>query len=178
MIVIQNSQGSLLKIQSVCPSDRTIAGIPHIRYYLDRTLDVPFPAAYGFIYGTVSGDGDPEDVWVIHRNPLHTGEVIEEGDLHYVGEVLMTDDDEGDPKKIYFLPDDRVKGQLVLRDLKYILQRLSFILAHLKIYKMGSVGGLVESTRIRLLSLRLDPGVEARYADLRSVVPYPELLKD
>lgn len=69
------------------------------RFRLDRCLYSPmfYPADYGFIDETLSGDGDPIDILVLTTYPTFPGCVIR---ARVVGMFLMTDDKERDEKLI------------------------------------------------------------------------------
>jgi inorganic pyrophosphatase len=70
--------------------------------FVDRFLYTPmrYPANYGFIPGTLSGDGDPVDVMCVGRRPLISGCVLR---VKPVG-VLMMEDQAGIDEKIIAVP--------------------------------------------------------------------------
>lgn len=67
--------------------------------FVDRVLSTPmrYPCNYGYIPGTLGGDGDPLDVLVILPLPLVPGSVIR---CKPVGMLKMTDEAGGDEKLI------------------------------------------------------------------------------
>ena len=66
-------------------------------FRLDRVLYSPmhYPGDYGFIPGTLAGDGDPLDVLCLVQDPSFTGCVIE---VRPVGILNMRDQHESDQK--------------------------------------------------------------------------------
>jgi inorganic pyrophosphatase len=66
-------------------------------FRLDRVLYSPmhYPGDYGFIPGTLAGDGDPLDVLVLTHEPTFTGCMIE---VRPIGVLNMVDCDEIDQK--------------------------------------------------------------------------------
>ena len=71
-------------------------------FRLDRSLYSPmhYPGDYGFIPGTLAGDGDPMDVLALMPEPTFTGCLIE---IRPVG-VLNMEDDKGGDQKILAVP--------------------------------------------------------------------------
>lgn len=74
--------------------------------FVDRFVHTPmrYPAHYGFIPHTLSGDGDPADVLVIAQYGLVPGSVIA---ARPIG-VLMMEDDGGEDEKILAVPASRI----------------------------------------------------------------------
>lgn len=72
----------------------------------DRFLHGPFtyPFNYGYIVGTMSGDGDPLDAVVICRPSLQAGCFIE---CRIIG-ALITSDEKGRDEKILLVPTTRI----------------------------------------------------------------------
>jgi inorganic pyrophosphatase len=72
------------------------------RIKLDRMLfsSVHYPADYGFIDGTLGGDGDPLDVLVLVEEPTFPGCEIE---VRPIG-VLKMADEKGEDEKILTVP--------------------------------------------------------------------------
>lgn len=70
--------------------------------FVDRFLYTPmrYPTNYGFIPGTLSGDGDPVDVLCVGRRPLIPGCVIR---VKPIG-VLLMEDQAGVDEKIVAVP--------------------------------------------------------------------------
>lgn len=73
-------------------------------YRLDRVLysSVHYPTDYGFISGTLSGDGDPLDVLVIVEEPTFPGCHLR---VRPVGTLMMMDE-KGTDEKILAVPVD------------------------------------------------------------------------
>jgi inorganic pyrophosphatase len=71
---------------------------------LDRVLysSVHYPTDYGFIPGTLSGDGDPLDVLVIVEEPTFPGCYVR---ARPIGTMTMTDE-KGEDEKILAVPVD------------------------------------------------------------------------
>ena len=74
--------------------------------YVDRFLhtSMVYPANYGFIPHTLSGDGDPCDVIVVCQSPVVPGAVIR---CRPVGALLM-EDESGEDEKILAVPVDKL----------------------------------------------------------------------
>lgn len=87
------------------------------RIRLDRVLysSVVYPADYGFIEGTLSGDGDPLDALVVVEVPTFPGCVVP---ARPIG-TLLTTDKMGQDEKIIAVPvgDPRFDGITDLGDL-------------------------------------------------------------
>ena len=176
-VVIEIPEGSDIKMEAACSSDPSLAGVSSVKFRVDRKVDVPFPVAYGFVYGTISEDGDPQDAWVITRREVTTGQFLPQGTLFYVGKIDMLDDGISDPKKVYFLNLGENQGSLKASQIIFILQKLSFILCHLKIYKIKSnENELLQNSRISLKGLVLNPFWAERVLNIHEILPYPELI--
>ena len=84
--------------------------------FVDRVLSTPmrYPCNYGYIPGTLSGDGDPIDALVLLPLPLIAGSVIR---CRPVG-LLNMDDEAGPDTKLIVVPGDKVfKGYTHIRDI-------------------------------------------------------------
>ena len=70
--------------------------------FVDRFLYTPmrYPTNYGFVPGTLSGDGDPVDVLCVGRRPLIPGCVLR---VKPIG-VLLMEDQAGEDEKILAVP--------------------------------------------------------------------------
>lgn len=90
---------------------------------LDRCLFSPmfYPADYGFVPETLSGDGDPIDILVLMKNPTFPGCLIE---ARIIGMFQMTDD-KGDDEKLIAVPihDPRYDEVFSLGDLSSHTER-------------------------------------------------------
>ena len=96
-VVIEIPQGSAVKYEI----DKLSGAI-----VVDRFLFTPmaYPAAYGFIPGTLSNDGDPADALVLTPSPVVPGAVIR---CRPIG-VLHITDEAGADEKIICVPHDKV----------------------------------------------------------------------
>jgi inorganic pyrophosphatase len=76
---------------------------------VDRFLffDKGYPANYGFIPNTLSGDGDPVDVLVLCPLPLAPGVVIEAKPIG----MLETEDEKGQDAKLVAVPTEKVNPE-------------------------------------------------------------------
>ncbi len=96
-VVIEIPQGSQVKYEL----DKESGAI-----FVDRFLFTPmaYPAAYGFIPGTLADDGDPADALVLAPAPVVPGAVIR---ARPIGMLLM-EDESGMDEKIICVPHDKV----------------------------------------------------------------------
>lgn len=76
---------------------------------VDRFLffDKGYPANYGFIPNTLSGDGDPVDVLVLSPLPLIPGSIIEAKPIG----MLETEDESGQDAKLVAVPPEKVNPE-------------------------------------------------------------------
>ncbi len=90
---------------------------------LDRCLFSPmfYPADYGFVPETLSGDGDPIDILVLMKNPTFPGCLVE---ARIIGMFQMTDD-KGNDEKLIAVPihDPRYDEVFSLGDLSSHTER-------------------------------------------------------
>jgi inorganic pyrophosphatase len=105
--------------------------------WVDRFLSVPvvYPANYGYIPGSLAGDGDPLDVLVLTREPVMPGSRIR---TRVIGLLRMTDDGKPDSKLIAVpLPavDPTYNGVRDIGDLP--AAELDRIRAFFQVYKIG-----------------------------------------
>ncbi len=108
--------------------------------FVDRFLQTPmhYPANYGFVPNTLSGDGDPADVLVISRYNLIAGSVIEAKPIG----VLVTKDEKGFDEKIIAVPSNSVSAEYFnvndISDLpKLILDQIQHFFEHYKDLEKG-----------------------------------------
>ncbi len=101
-----------------------------------------YPANYGFIPNTLSGDGDPVDVLVITPVPVQAGTLIR---ARAVG-VLNMEDESGHDRKILALPIKKICTQLAhlekLEDIPEVLRKS--IVHFFEQYKALEVGKWVK----------------------------------
>jgi len=85
---------------------------------LDRVLfsSVHYPTDYGFIPGTISGDGDPPDVLVLVEEPTFPGRRVP---IRVIG-LLVMKDEKGVDEKLLAVPiaDPRFDGIVDIDDLQ------------------------------------------------------------
>jgi inorganic pyrophosphatase len=103
--------------------------------FVDRILSTPmrYPCNYGYVPGTLGGDGDPLDALVILPLPLVPGSVIR---CHPVGMLHMTDE-AGSDEKLVVIPIAKVfPGYAHINDMKDVsghwLQRIGHFFEHYK----------------------------------------------
>jgi inorganic pyrophosphatase len=96
-VVIEIPQGSNVKYEVDKESGRLV---------VDRFLFTPmaYPAAYGFVPGTLADDGDPLDALVLVPSAIVPGAVIR---TRPIGVLHMTDES-GQDEKIICVPHDKV----------------------------------------------------------------------
>ncbi|MBM3644357.1 MAG: inorganic diphosphatase [Alphaproteobacteria bacterium] len=108
--------------------------------FVDRFLHTAmhYPANYGFIPHTLSGDGDPCDVLVVSQTPVVPGAVIR---ARPVGALMMRDE-AGADEKILAVPVDKLhpfyRGVASYRDLPEILRaQIQHFFEHYKDLEQG-----------------------------------------
>jgi inorganic pyrophosphatase len=96
-VVVEIPQGSQVKYELDKDSGAVV---------VDRFLFTPmaYPAAYGFIPGTLADDGDPTDVLVLTPAPVVPGCVLR---ARPIG-VLHMEDEAGSDEKLICVPHDKV----------------------------------------------------------------------
>jgi len=90
------------------------AGATRKNIYDERTLahlstvevSATYPFPYGFVLGTVSGDGDAVDCFVLTQTPLAPGTIVE---CDPIGLVEQIEDGEIDHKVLATLPGDEAR---------------------------------------------------------------------
>lgn len=96
-VVVEIPEGSAVKYEV----DKASGAV-----FVDRFLFTPtsYPAAYGFIPGTLAEDGDPADALVLAPAAVVPGAVIR---ARPIG-MLRMEDEKGPDEKIVCVPHDRV----------------------------------------------------------------------
>ena len=96
-VVIEIPEGSAVKYEVDKESGALV---------VDRFLFTPmaYPAAYGFIPGTLADDGDPADALVLTPAPVVPGAVIR---ARPIG-MLKMEDESGQDEKIICVPHDKI----------------------------------------------------------------------
>jgi inorganic pyrophosphatase len=99
-VVIEIPQGSSVKYEVDKESGAVL---------VDRFLFTPmtYPAAYGFMPGTLAADGDPLDVLVLVPHQVVPGAVIR---ARPIG-VLLMEDESGPDEKVIAVPHDKIHPQ-------------------------------------------------------------------
>ncbi|MCE4604156.1 MAG: inorganic diphosphatase [Aeropyrum sp.] len=109
-----------------------------VKYELDKdscviTVDrflytsMSYPFNYGFIPGTLEEDGDPVDVLVISREPVHPGVVMEAVPVA----VLDMEDEEGPDSKIVAVPKPKLDPTLAtIKDVQDLPEPLKDRIKH------------------------------------------------
>ncbi|MGE3335873.1 MAG: inorganic diphosphatase [Rhodospirillaceae bacterium] len=115
--------------------------------FVDRFLHtaMQYPANYGFIPHTLSGDGDPCDVLVVSHTPVVPGAVIR---CRPIGALLMKDE-AGPDEKLIAVPVDRLHpfytGVETYADLPPILtEQIAHFFQHYKDLEKGKWVTIVE----------------------------------
>jgi inorganic pyrophosphatase len=115
--------------------------------FVDRFLhtSMQYPANYGFVPHTLSGDGDPVDVLVVSQTPVVPGAVIR---CRPIGALLMKDE-AGEDEKIIAVPVDKLHpfftGVTSYEDLpKILLEQIAHFFQHYKDLEKGKWVTIVE----------------------------------
>jgi inorganic pyrophosphatase len=108
--------------------------------FVDRILSTPmrYPCNYGYVPGTLGGDGDPLDVLVVLPMPLIPGSVIP---CRPVGVLKMTDE-AGSDEKLLAVPATKIFGGYShIDDIGQVsphwLERIGHFFAHYKDLEKG-----------------------------------------
>ncbi|KAF1004174.1 MAG: Inorganic pyrophosphatase [Luteibacter sp.] len=108
--------------------------------FVDRILSTPmrYPCNYGYVPGTLGGDGDPLDALVILPLPLVPGSVIR---CHPVGMLKMTDE-AGSDEKLVMVPVGKIfAGYSHIKDIDQVsghwLERIGHFFEHYKDLEKG-----------------------------------------
>jgi len=103
------------------------AGSHDKRSYNEATLEYretqpgeyPYPYPYGFVIGTNAADGDCVDCYLITRDPLKAGTIVE---CEPMGLLHQLEDGEADHKILAALPGHHVAlGQELLHELEHFI---------------------------------------------------------
>lgn len=94
---------------------------------VDRLVTIPYPAAYGFVPGTLEKDGDPLDIFVLSKKPLKTLDLV---DVKLLGLFKCTDQDLEDNKLLAIVENEHFDELTIL---KYMTSIGDFLLN----YKSG-----------------------------------------
>src|SRR3546814_11015153 len=111
----------------VCSSDLKESGLLMVDRFMNVAMS--YPANYGYVPQTLSGDGDPVDVLVITPHPVVAGSVIK---CRAVA-VLDTTDEKGTDAKLLAVPVDKVSKHAYdnLRELAAVPESVKNEIEHL-----------------------------------------------
>ena len=79
------------------------------KLFLDRPLPTPLPYNYGYVPGTLHGDGDPLDVCIIGLYPIQP---LAEVKIQVLGALLCNDNGASDDKLIAMVVGDNIDDNL------------------------------------------------------------------
>lgn len=105
-VVVEIPQGSAVKYEVDKDSGAVV---------VDRFLFTPmaYPAAYGFVPGTLAEDGDPSDALVLVPAMVVPGAVVR---CRPIG-VLLMEDESGNDEKLVCVPHDKIHpGHIDIKD--------------------------------------------------------------
>ncbi len=109
---------------------------------LDRTIQLAYPANYGYVEGTLAGDGDPLDIFILSEHPIPPLTVVT---VDVFAAVKCSDNGAVDDKLLARISGDGYPG--VLADIPWFL---SFYKEGFKVgefMNMEEVGILLEQSR-------------------------------
>ena len=117
------------------------AGSREKQFYNEKTLEYketrqvsrPYPYPYGFILGTHAADGDALDCYLITRDKVRSGAIVE---CEPMGLLQQDEDGEIDDKVLAVLPGQHVEfGQALLKELQDFIYDIftQFPEAHVKV---------------------------------------------
>ena len=168
LAVVEISEGSSIKYELDPASDLLI---------VDRFLSMPvtYPANYGFLPSTLSGDGDALDVLVLTRQPVVPGAVLEVRPIA----LLQTLDGGERDDKVLAVPTDRVDPQMAhLRDLADVpVPHLQAIEQFYRVYKQlptGSKTVVVEGWKDAAATHAVISAALQRFSEIASHTPNPQ----
>lgn len=102
--------------------DRNLYNEKTLEYKGRTRMSRPFPYPYGFIIGTSAADGDCVDCYVITKDKLQAGSIVE---CNPVGLLEQIEDGEIDHKVLAVMPGQSVKlSQLLLEELRDFIYAL------------------------------------------------------
>lgn len=165
-LVIEIPRGSRLKIESYMNEEGTYS------FKLDRLVPIGYPGAYGFLEGTLSGDGDPRDAFVISERELHTGQELDTSTLVYVGRIQMKDGGEEDEKQLYYL---RCRKLEIDEQSLFLVNAIASILVFLQTYKIKP--DKLNPIFLESLKISYKPLVDLIKRTEETIVPYVKVLE-
>lgn len=95
--VVEIPQGSFVKYEH-CKDTGVLL--------VDRALNQPVPYSYGYIPGTLCGDGDPLDIFIVFDESIYP---LAQVKVDIVGALRCTDNGESDDKILAFISGDSSK---------------------------------------------------------------------
>ena len=133
-VLMEENQSFYAYIEMVSGSDiKYVFDEKEKRLKLHRktALPLPFPFNYGFIKGTISGDGDPLDVFIVSKRGIDLGSTIRTKPIG----IIYAEDEMGIDNKIIAVDEDD-SGTAGFKDIESIgkkdMERLVYILEHNK----------------------------------------------
>jgi inorganic pyrophosphatase len=107
---------------AACSSEKDVYDERTLEYRETRRTARPYPYPYGFAIGTRAADGDCVDCYIITRDPLKAGTIVE---CEPVGLLEQDEDGEVDHKVVAALPgQDVALGQELLQELQDFIAAL------------------------------------------------------
>lgn len=100
---------------------------------VDRVLPIPCPFNYGFLPGTLSGDGDPLDIFIVSAEPLAPKSQVK---FKPWGILICQDQGLEDNKVIAIIENDNYRDYDYFRKIKFYLEnyKKGFIIKEYKIF--------------------------------------------
>ena len=103
-------------------SDRLIYDERTLEYKRTRQGSLPYIYPYGFILGTRAEDGESVDCYIITRESLEAGSIVE---CEPIGLLEQDEDGEIDHKVLAYLPDQHMDvTQELLQEMRDFINRL------------------------------------------------------
>ena len=127
-------------------------GSSHRRIYDERTLEhkgtrqgsLPYIYPYGFILGTKSEDGDSVDCYIITRESLEAGSIVE---CEPIGLLEQDEDGEIDHKVLASLPNQHMEvTQELVQEMREFIHRLFAVYPEMHV-TVGNILSRVEALR-------------------------------
>lgn len=100
---------------------------------LDRVLHLPCPFNYGFIENTLSGDGDPLDIFIVSQEPIPP---FTEVKFKVWGVLICEDNGKEDNKVIAMIENDKYRDYDYFQAIKFYLTnyKTGFLIKEYKIF--------------------------------------------
>jgi inorganic pyrophosphatase len=102
--------------------DRNVYNEKTLEYIKTRHGSHPYPYPYGFIVGTHAEDGDCVDCYLVTKNKVEAGSIVE---CEPIGLLEQHEGDEIDHKVLAVLPGEDTKlDQVVLEELQTFIKKI------------------------------------------------------